>query len=84
MNDMKALKIFESCIDEMYRNSSPPTTWKKIQKQYGGTKETFYDKHRITESDYSRIKDSYSKKLDKYYQRKLDWFLMDYAPTEKK
>jgi hypothetical protein len=84
MNDKQALKIFESCINEMYRNSSPPTTWKQIQEQYGDTKKTFYDKHRISEARYNSIKDSYSKQLDKYYQNKLDWFLLDYAPTLKK
>jgi glycosyltransferase involved in cell wall biosynthesis len=81
MNDTKALKIFESCIDEMYRNSSPPTTWKQILEQYSDTGVTFYDKHRITETDYDRIKESYIKKLDKFYQRQLDWFLLGYAPT---
>jgi hypothetical protein len=38
MNDAKALKIFESCIDEMYRNSTPPTTWAEIQERYSDTK----------------------------------------------
>jgi hypothetical protein len=84
MNDSEALKIFESCVDEMYRNSSPPTTWAQIKKKYGDTKETFYDKHRITETRYNSIKDSYSRQLDKYHQRRLDWFLLDYAPTLKK
>lgn len=84
MNDTEALKIFESCIDEMYRNSTPPTTWAEIKKKYGGTRNTFYDKHAITEARYNNIRDSYSKKLNSYYKRKLSWFLLDYAPTFEK
>ena len=83
MNNTKALKIFESCINEMYQASSPPATWKQIQEQYGDTKKTFYDKHTITEKEYDRIKEVYSRKLDLFYRRKLDWFLLDYAPTFK-
>ncbi len=84
MNDKQAMKIFEDCIDEMYRNSSPPITWKELNKRYRDTKKTFYDKHRITETRYNCIKESYSRQLNNYYQRHLDWFLLDYAPTFKK
>jgi hypothetical protein len=84
MDDAKALKIFESCVNEMYQNSSPPTTWSKIKKKYGGKQKTFYDKHFIKEKIYERIKERYYKKLDKYYRRKLDWFLLDYSPTIKR
>jgi hypothetical protein len=83
MNDRKALSIFEECIDEMYKNSTPPTTWKDIKKKYGGTKNTFHDKHTINDQLYIKIKEKYAKKLDKYYKNKLDWFLLDFAPMGK-
>ena len=81
MNDKKAMEIFEECIDEMYRNCTPPTTWEYIRKKYGGTKKTFFDKHIISDKLYIQIKEKYAKKLDNYYKNKLDWFLLDFAPT---
>ena len=83
MNDKTALKIIEACIDEMYKQSIPPTTWKALKEKYGDTTKSFYDKHSLSEQDYIRIKEKYCKKLDKYYQRQLDWFLLDYAPSFK-
>jgi len=85
MNDKEALKIFESCVNEMYENSVPPTTWKDIKNKYGGKdRSEFYMKHSLSEQDYNRIKEKYCKKLDLFYRRKLAWFLLDYAPTFKK
>jgi len=95
MNDREALKIFESCMNEMYKKSTPSTTWKDIKEQYDnrrlinrilkwfGIERKFHDKHSLSEQDYNEIKDKYCKKLNLYYQRKLDWFLLDYAPSFK-
>jgi len=83
MNDVEALKIFESCVNEMYKKSTPSTTWKDIKEQYGDTGKSFHDKHSISEQDYNQIKDKYCKKLNLYYRRQLDWFLLDYAPSFK-
>lgn len=84
INKKKAEKIFDDCINEMYENSIPPTTWIKIKEKYGNSKKTFYDKHYINEDKYNAIKDKYYKMLDKFYRRQLDWFLFDYAPSFKK
>jgi hypothetical protein len=80
MNDKKAMEIFEECIDEMYRNCTPPITWDYIKKNYSGTKTTFYSKYTISDELYTKIKNKYAKKLDNYYKSKLDWFLLDFAP----
>jgi len=83
LNDKKALEIFEACIDEMYKNSDPPTTWKNILQE---RKKEFYNEHSITEEQYNNIKAKYEKKLPTFYKRKLAWFLLDYSPafTQKK
>jgi len=81
MNDITALKIFESCVNEMYLSSSPPISWETIKKKYGGKKTTFYDKHFIDKEVYEKISEKYMKKLDAYYKRKLSWFLSEYAPS---
>jgi len=81
MNDTTALKIFESCVNEMYMSSSPPISWESIKKKYEGKKKTFYDKHVIDKEVYERISEKYMKKLDTYYKRRLSWFLLDYAPS---
>lgn len=80
MNDKKALEIFEACINEMYENSIPPTTWKQILKD---RPKDFYSKHEITEGKYNEIKAKHEKKLPLYYRRKLAWFLLDYSPRFK-
>lgn len=84
MNDTKASKIFESCVNEMYQNSTPPTTWNEIKEQYGGSRKTFHDKHFITEREYNRIRNKYCKRLNTYYRQQLSWFLLDYAPAFKR
>jgi len=87
MNDKEALKVFESCVNEMYEASTPPTTWADIKKKYGDTgqgRSSFYLRHSISEEDYNRIKIKYCKRLNAYYERQLAWFLLDYAPTFKK
>jgi len=84
MNDTEALKIFESCVNEMYKNSTPPTTWEDIKERYGGTGMAFVNKHSLSEQDYDRIKDKYVVKLNIFYRRQLNWFLLDYAPSFKK
>ena len=89
MSDSKASKIFEACVDEMYRASTPSTTWKDIKKHMLPIDRctdrcTVYNKHFILEEDYNRIKEKYAKKLNLFYQRKPDWFLLDYAPAFKK
>jgi hypothetical protein len=81
MTDKQATKIFEQCIDEMYRNSEPSNTWKAITDFFGGTEMTFYDKHKISEELYNKIREKYMKKLTRYYQRKLEYFLLSYSPT---
>ena len=85
MNDKKAFEIFEACVNEMYENSTPPTTWKDIKEKYGNKERSnFYLRHSISEQDYNRIKNKYAKKLDTFYRRKLAWFLLDYSPTFKR
>jgi hypothetical protein len=83
MTDKQVSKIFEQCIDEMYRNSEPSNTWAAIKKFFGKTGRTFHDKHFITEESYNKIREKYMKKLTIYYQRQLSYFLLNYSPTIK-
>ena len=81
----KASKVVEDCLDEMYRNSKPPITWKEILKKYGGKGQTeFYLKHAISEEDYEKIKAKHQKKLHKLYHNSMDMELLNYAPTLKR
>ena len=80
----KALKIFESCINELYINSEPSTTWKNIKDTYKNKPDSrFYEKHKISIERYTNIVNNYRKQLNKQYNRQLDWFLLDYAPSFK-
>jgi len=82
MNDKKALKIFDECMDELYKASIPPITWKEIQNKYADQERSeFYMKHCIDEKLYDKITKKYKSKLNIYYNRQLSWFLLDYAPT---
>jgi len=78
------VKLIEQCLDEMYRNSEPPLTWKQVNKKYSGKPDSkFYSKHRITEDKYEQIRDKYMKKLSKLGQSELSWILLDFAPAFK-
>ena len=80
----KDTKIIFQCLDEMYKNSTPPTTWKEIEKNYSGMPDSkFYLKHSITEEKYEEIRKKYMKKLSSLGKRELPWILLDYAPTFK-
>ena len=81
----KDAKIIFDCLDEMYRNSEPSTTWKEIEKNYSGKGRTeFYLKHSITEEKYEEIRKKYMKKLSSLGKREFPWILLDYAPTFKR
>lgn len=82
MSDKKALKIFESCMNELYLASAPSISWADIHEKYDGMdRSEFYMNHVIKSVDYNRIVDKYSKLLDKFYRRQFAWYLLDYAPT---
>jgi hypothetical protein len=83
MNEQKAIKIIEQCLNEMYKASTPPISWGQIKKKHEGKKVEFFLKHKLTEVDYDKIKEKYKKKLPKLYRRSLDWILLDYSPTIK-
>jgi len=81
ITSMEAIKLFDKCLDELYRNSKPPTTWSEIKKKYSGTGISFYEKHAISEDDYNAIVKKYDTKLPKYYKKHLALFLLSFAPT---
>ena len=76
----KALKLGESCLNEMYKASVPPISWKDVKKKYGGTKTEFFLNYELSEKDYDRIKAKYAKKMGKFWSRQLEYLLLDYAP----
>jgi hypothetical protein len=83
MNEVQAIKLIEKCLDEMYKKSTPSTTWKKIKETYSGKPIAFYQLHAIAEKDYEEIKEKYEKKLGKIHQNDFDMLLLSYSPTIK-
>jgi len=80
----KALKIFESCMNDLYLASEPSISWDEVKERYGGMSDSrFYLKHKISVERYDGIVDGYRKLLDKYYNRELSMFLLNYAPSFK-
>jgi len=77
----RAVELFNECMDELYRNSTPSISWKEIQEKYRNSKEAFYLRYSISEEKYNMIVDKYRKKVTKMYWNDLDWYLLDYAPT---
>ncbi len=81
ITEKKALEIGQECLNEMYKASTPPITWKQVIKKYAKTNTRFFLKHKISEKDYSRIKSKYLKKIGKYWANDLGWLLLDFSPT---
>ena len=81
MMEIKAKKLEEACLDEMYKASTPPISWKEVVQKYSKTGIQFFSKHKILEKEYDRIKAKYAKKLGKRWKKDLDWMLLDFAPT---
>jgi transcription-repair coupling factor (superfamily II helicase) len=77
----KEEKIVRDCLDEMYKASNPPITWKQIVEKYSDTGIQFCRLHKIKEEDYTRIKEKYKKKLSKGYHKSLEMELLNFAPT---
>ena len=82
MKEKKAAELIRQCLDELYRNATPPITWEECEKKYVGVKDWFL-KHKIATTMYTKIVDKYRKKLPKLYRGTLDMELLNYAPTER-
>jgi len=80
ITEKKAKELGKACLNEMYKASTPPISWKEILKKYSGTNKQFFLKHEISGKDYNRIKAKYEKKID-IWKRDLAWLLLDFAPT---
>ena len=83
ITEKKATELGKACLDEMYKASTPPISFKEILKKYGGTKKQFFLKHEILKKDYDRIKAKYQKKLGKRWAKDLAWLLLDFSPKVK-
>lgn len=82
MSDKKAVVIFDDCMDELYKASIPPISWKAVQRKYAGDKHSeFFMKHCIDGETYDKIVKKYKKKLNIYHRCGLAWYLLDYSPT---
>lgn len=77
----KEEKIVIDCLDEMYKASDPPITWKQIEKKYSDTGVEFFKLHKIKQADYERIKEKYAKKLPNGYSKSFEMDLLNYSPT---
>ncbi len=83
MSLKKAQEIASKCLDEMYKASTPPTSWAKIKKDYSNTKIRFFERHTITQEKYDKIKAKYEKQMPHRYRCGLAWLLLDYSPKFK-
>ena len=84
MSLKKAQAIGEACLNEMYTNATPSSSWSQIKKKYSSTKTEFWLLHYLPEDRYLAIKAKYKKLLSPSYQRSLAWLLLDYSPTSVK
>ena len=81
MSKEKLLKICEECLDEMYRHSTPPITWKEYLERYGNTNIQGFTKHSLSMKEYDKIYSKYIKKVPKYHRSQFAITIMNYAPT---
>lgn len=77
----KFLLITESCLNEMYKKSSPSISWKKYKKLYENTNISGYTKYYLPEKKCKRIWNKYKKYCPKLYRSDFNMMIMDYAPT---
>ena len=82
VTENKAKELARKCLDEMYKTSTPPISWKGVLKKYGGTGKQFFLKHKLADKDYNRIKAKYAKKMG-MWGRDLDFMLLNYSPCVK-
>jgi hypothetical protein len=78
----KATEIVYKCLDEMYKSSDPPISFKECEEKYVGV-ERWYELHRIDVESYEKIHKKYKKMLPKIYHNSLAMELLNYAPRFK-
>ena len=82
MDKKKVAKLTEQCLDELYRNSEPPITWKEVNEKYSG-KDLWWRNHKIVEATYTKIVDKYARQIPKAYLNSFYMELLNYAPMGK-
>lgn len=75
--------VLRRCINELYMNSSPPITFKELEKLYANKNIPYWTRHTIPEYLYDNIVKKYEKVLPKNGQTQLSMILLNYAPTTK-
>lgn len=79
VSEIAAQKIMIECLDELYKNCTPPIQWGMLELLYGGTEIPFYEKHTIDEKKYEEIIAKYKKKLGPH-AKDMGMTLLNYAP----
>jgi len=78
---MNTQEKMNNMLDELYRHSTPPITWKEIQETYADDENSkFYDKHIIGIDDYSDIVGKHLRRMTKLEQHNSSFVLLRFAP----
>lgn len=79
------LKIMgKKMMVELYKKAKPSANWDDIVTKYKGTKETFHDKHFLSQKDAEKILDKYKAKCrNKSEKDSLAFLWLGYSPTSK-
>jgi len=77
----KVLKIAEKCLDEMYRKSDPPLTWKEYVEKYSETKIEGFRDHKLDKETLHEIWDKHEKKVDRLWKTAFNMMVFNYSPV---
>jgi len=80
----KLIKIIDECLDEMYRHSEPPISWKEYKERYGGLKIQGFEFHYLDGKKCEEIWDKYKKKVPIHLRTSFNMEIMNIAPTSKR
>ena len=82
---MKRMKnIAVDMLNELYKKSTPKTTWAQIIKKYSGKHGAWYEGYQIDRDIAEKILDKYQKKCkNKYELNSLSFVYLDFAPKYK-
>jgi len=81
MSKEKTVELINTCLDEMYKASNPPISWKECQDKYVDV-DYWYGKHVIKTDKYIEIREKYMKKLTPMYRDSLRWAILNFSPKE--
>lgn len=83
MSKKKATELIRKCLDEMYRNSTPPIAWQECEVKYTDIP-NWYQMHLVDIDVYDEIYDRYLALLPKMYYSDFFFAMLGYSPSVKR